>query len=435
MLRTRAMAPGISSDITAPQPIFSPSSGTQPTVLVYRDMLIPRSETFIPAQVGAMTRFRGCYVGTRRSEASLPLMGSVTCLGEATAAPWGNRLAPLWKTLFKTGGQLPPGWLDRLRRLNPDLLHAHFGPDGTFALPLAQALGIPLVVTFHGYDATLTGPSEARSALALGQQFLRQRGTFYREQYLRRRSRLFAEADCIIAVSQFIADRLLAVGCPESKLRVHYIGIDRSQFEPCQADPHQVAPHPDDPRPIVLFVGRLVEKKGAADLIEACAQLADLGPRLVVIGEGPLRSELEALAQGLQIDATFLGHQPPVVVRDWMGRAQVFSVPSRTARSGDAEGLGMVFAEAQAIGLPVVSCRSGGVVEVVQDGVTGLLVPEADPRALAEALGRLLADGDWRRRLGAAGPGWVADRFDLRANTAELEVLYDQVLAEFQRRR
>jgi colanic acid/amylovoran biosynthesis glycosyltransferase len=404
---------------------------TKPTVLIYRDTLLPPSETFIPAQVGALDRFAAVYVGTRRDSGFAA--GATEVLGE------GDRFSPLWKTLFKTlsqtTGQIPPGWLDRLRRHQPRLIHAHFGPDGTFALPLARALKIPLVVTFHGYDATLTGPlsGTSRSPLALARQFVQQRGTFYREQYLRRRSQLFAEADCIIAVSEFIADRLRQAGCPEAKLRVHYIGIDRSRFVPRSCAPQSLDSIPDSP-PIILFVGRLVEKKGAADLIQACAQLqaAQLAepPRLVIIGDGPLRSDLETLAQSLNVNAEFLGYQPPDSVQHWLTQAQVFCVPSRTARSGDAEGLGMVFAEAQAMGIPVVSCRSGGVPEVVQDGHTGLLVPEADPTALAAALGRILTDRTLRQTLSAAGPPWIADRFDLKTNTAKLEAIYDEILAQ-----
>ncbi len=407
----------------------------KPTVLIYRDTLLPRSETFIPAQVDSLDRFAAVYVGTRR-ESGVTLSGSTEILGD------GDRFSPLWKTLFKTmsdtTGQLPPGWIDRLRRHQPQLIHAHFGPDGTFALPLARALDIPLVVTFHGYDATMAGLSGdlTRSPLALARQFVQQRGTFYREQYLRRRSRLFAEADCIIAVSQFIADRLLAAGCPASKLRVHYIGIDRSQFVP--QSPGKAFQLDLPQPPTILFVGRLVEKKGAADLIQACAQLPnrqpDLNPKLILIGDGPLRSDLEAQAQALNVNTEFLGYQSPDVVRDWLTRTQVFCVPSRTARSGDAEGLGMVFAEAQAMGVPVVSCRSGGVPEVVQDGQTGLLVPEADPTALATALAQVLGDRFLRQTLSAAGPTWIADRFDLKTNTAELERIYDQILTQHRNR-
>jgi colanic acid/amylovoran biosynthesis glycosyltransferase len=403
------------------------SHPAKPTVLIYRDTLLPQSETFIPAQVGALDRFTAVYVGTRRESGFAA--ESTEVLGD------GDRFSPLWKTLFKTlsqtTGQIPPGWLDRLRRHQPQLIHAHFGPDGTFALPLARALKIPLVVTFHGYDATLAGLSEsalARSPLALARQFVQQRGTFYREQYLRRRAQLFAEADCIIAVSEFIADRLRQAGCPDSKLRVHYIGIDRSRFVPRTCAPQSLDSDPAG-QPIVLFVGRLVEKKGAADLIQACAQL-DPQPKLVIIGDGPLRSDLQTQAQTLNVNAEFLGYQSPESVQDWLAQAQVFCVPSRTARSGDAEGLGMVFAEAQAMGIPIVSCRSGGVPEVVQDHHTGLLVPEADPTALAAALGQILRDQTLRQTLSSAGPPWIADRFDLQTNTATLEVIYDEILSQ-----
>jgi glycosyltransferase involved in cell wall biosynthesis len=112
-----------------------------------------------------------------------------------------------------------------------------------------------------------------------------------------------------------------------------------------------------------------------------------------------------------------------------MARASVFCVPSVIAGSGDAEGFGIVFIEAQAMGLPVVSTRSGGIPEAVKDGETGLLVSEHDPRALAEAILQLMQDGELWQRFSLAGRIRVLDNFNLFKQTSRLEYVFEQLLA------
>lgn len=389
-------------------------------VLIYRDRLLPYSETFIPAQVEALRRYQGHYVGVGREPSGLEHLPSKRlCLLE-DAARWPK----LSTTAFRLGGLLPRGFLRRLQAHQPRLIHAHFGPDGVFAQAIARQLKIPLVVTFHGYDAALKLAPE-QTHPSLGQQLnqlLYHRGTFYRRRYVEQRSRLFAQADQIIAVSHCIRSHLLAQGCPAEKVTVHYVGIDRQQFQP---DP-QVAREP-----VVLFVGRLVEKKGCGLLLQAMRSVQQLHPQVktVIIGDGPLRASLEQQAtRTLPTHVEFLGVQPAAVVRQWMNRARVFCVPSQMTAQQDVEGLGMVFAEAQAMGLPVVSFASGGVPEVVREGVTGLLAPEGDGEALGKALHRLLDDDALWERLAIAGQQHIAENFDLARNTPLLETIYDRLL-------
>jgi glycosyltransferase involved in cell wall biosynthesis len=204
---------------------------------------------------------------------------------------------------------------------------------------------------------------------------------------------------------------------------VHHIGVDTSVFRP---DPDIIR------EPIVLFVGRLVEKKGCAHLIRAMARVQEAVPdvRLLIIGEGPLRRELERLAESTLRRYEFLGAQPGGVVRTWMNRAKIFCGPSITAASGDAEGFGLVFAEAQAMALPVVSSFTGGVPEAVAHEETGFLVKEGDETALAHALERLLSDASLWNRFSVAGPERVGRLFNLETQTTRLEALYLQVLQE-----
>jgi glycosyltransferase involved in cell wall biosynthesis len=182
----------------------------------------------------------------------------------------------------------------------------------------------------------------------------------------------------------------------------------------------------------VLFVGRLVEKKGCGSLIEAMAVVQRRCPAadLVVIGDGPLRADYEARAVALGVRCRFLGVQPTPVVRDRMSRASVFCVPSVVAATGDAEGFGMVFIEAQAMGLPVVSTVSGGIPEAVKNGETGLLVAERDSAALAEAILRLIRDEELWKQYSLAGRRNVVHHFNLAQQTCRLENLFEQLLAD-----
>lgn len=370
-------------------------------VAIYRDRLLPPSETFVLDQAESLQRFVPYYLGSRMVQGlSLPLErtlvvnrgGVVGKVSEASHQLFG------WE----------PGFARRARKLNPAMIHAHFGPDGVRALPLARALRVPLLVTFHGYDVTVKDEYARRS--------------FYSHRvYVRRRDVLKREARLFVAVSEFVRGKLLEQGFPPEKIVVHHIGVDLEAFWPDPGVPRE---------PAVLFVGRLVEKKGCEYLVRAMARVQEVRPEaeLVVIGDGPLHPSLERLAGETLQRYRFLGTQPPSSVRAWMNRASVFCVPSITAESGDAEAFGLVFAEAQAMGLPVVSFASGGVAEAVAHGETGFLASERDWKGLAEYISSLLGDDALRRRFGVAGRKRVCTHFDLRRQTEELEGIYEKVL-------
>jgi glycosyltransferase involved in cell wall biosynthesis len=298
--------------------------------------------------------------------------------------------------------------VQRVWELNPALIHAHFGPEGARALPLARALRVPLLVTFHGYDATV----EDQYAKPFYPQL---------QVYLRRREELKHSAGLFIAVSKFIRTKLLEKGFPPDKTVVHHIGIDTAAFQPDPAVPRE---------PVVLFVGRLVEKKGLEYLIWAMSRVQAVMPEveLVVIGDGPLGPSLERLASEKLRRYRFLGVQSPESVRAWMNRAKVFSVPSVTAHTGDSEGFGMVFAEAQAMGLPVVSTLHAGVPEAVVHGKTGFLVAERNWEGIAEHILLLLKNDALWHRFSTAGQRRVRALFDLQKQTSVLEELYAQLL-------
>ena len=377
----------------------------KPAVIIYRENLLSYSETFVLNQAEALRHFCPYYVGTRRVEDGLAMPPERTLvINNGTPA---GRLSELW---FKASGLAPR--LDKpLHALHPQLIHAHFGSDGIMALPLSRRLGVPLITTFHGFDATM------HDEHLLKMPSLRDR------RLVTHRPQLIREGAMIIAVSEHIRQQLLAKGFAPERVVRHYNGIDPSVFSPATEEQRE---------PLILFVGRLVEKKGGEYLLRAMQSVQQRNPtaQLIMIGEGQLRGELGTLAEELRINCRFVGRQTPAQVRQWMQRAQVFCLPSVTAENGDTEGLPTVILEALATNLPVVATISAGNPEAVRGEQTGLLVPERDVAALAGALSRLLEDAGLRRRLGRAGLADVRQRFDARRLIGGLEALYQQVIAE-----
>jgi glycosyltransferase involved in cell wall biosynthesis len=180
----------------------------------------------------------------------------------------------------------------------------------------------------------------------------------------------------------------------------------------------------------VLFVGRLVERKGVAHLIEALTRMRTRVPaRLVVVGDGPERPKLEELArrQGAGDRVEFRGRIAPDELQRTYAAADAFVLPAVHDARGDTEGLGVVLLEAMNYGIPVIASRVGGIVDIVVDEETGLLVPPGDPGALAGALDRVLGDPDLGRRLGEGGRRRLAERFSWDAILARWETVYRTV--------
>jgi glycosyltransferase involved in cell wall biosynthesis len=147
----------------------------------------------------------------------------------------------------------------------------------------------------------------------------------------------------------------------------------------------------------------------------------------VVIGEGPMREQLQRQAGALGVKAQFLGAQPADEVAMWMRRATLLAVPSVTGRDGNAEGLPNVLVEGAACGIPVVATRHSGIPEAVADGETGFLVAEGDRAGLAERVRTLLDSADLRREMGFAARALAMERFDRVRQAERLEAIYDEV--------
>jgi colanic acid/amylovoran biosynthesis glycosyltransferase len=368
-------------------------SDARPVAAIWKSTWLPASQTFVRNQVAAMSGWRPLLLGVHQVP-GLPVVPDL--------APFGRDLRGrvLHRARRATGYR---GVYDRaLRESGARVIHAHFGTSAVGVLPVARRLNLPLLVTFHGYDVT----SEPRRTDRTGRR------------YRRRLADVFHHADTLIAVSDFVAARLVQLGAPPERIKVHHIGVPVGD----------VSTSLHDERSGIAFVGRLVDKKGVADLLRAVASLGPsyAGIPVRVVGDGPLLPDLRRAADTTGLQVEFMGFRPPQEVADVLRRSAVFCGPSRTAPNGDSEAFGMVFLEAALHGLPVVAYRHGGVPEAVEDGCTALLADEGDVDGLAERLRTLLDDRDRAVTMGEAGRRRVLESFDVRTQTAKLEALYDE---------
>lgn len=305
--------------------------------------------------------------------------------------------------------------LGRLKRMLQDrkiqLIHARFGTSGIRTMDLKETWRVPMITSFHGCDSP---------------------GTARMRRYRSRLKRLFAVGDCFTVPCKAMKDELVKHGCPEEKVVVHYSGIDLAQF------PYRERVMPANEPVRIIYVGRLVEKKGAETLLRAFKQVQRAFPqtRLVLVGEGRLRNRLLRLRRslGLKRHVEFKGALSHHEVAKELGKAHIFCLPSRKDRTGNQEGIPNAIKEAMACGLPVVSTRHAGIPELIEDGVTGHLVEERDVSGLAQALKWLLHRPDTWRSLGLHARMKIEAEFNRHVQTEKLERLFDQVILAHERK-
>jgi colanic acid/amylovoran biosynthesis glycosyltransferase len=298
----------------------------------------------------------------------------------------------------------------RFRQSRFDLVHAHFGPGGTYAQPYAERFDLPLIVTFHGYDVPLL--SSLRRLLP------------EHWPYALRGPRLLARMTLGLCASTELMHMLLARGVPASKLRVHRLGIDLASFAP--------GAKPDAPLE-VMMVGRFVEKKGFEYGVRAFARAiarTRTPAKLTLVGSGEreplLRAEVQRL--GLEQRVEFAGVLRKAELAARLSRAHVLLAPSVVARDGNRESGLIVVKEASACQTVPIGSLHGGIPESIDDGETGFLVPERDEPALAERLAQLIDDAALRQRLGRAARLKMEREYDNRQRVEALEALYDDAI-------
>jgi colanic acid/amylovoran biosynthesis glycosyltransferase len=332
----------------------------------------------------------------------------------------GLKVAEFWSVLEEAGETFPEGWLSleaargedaryvyqamvlareaRLRAISH--LHAHFATAATTVARLAARFaGLPYTFTAHAKDIfhESVRPADLRRKLA----------------------------DAAVAVT--VSDYNLAYlrenyGAAAQHVRRIYNGLDLERF------PYR---SPRERPPRIVGVGRLVEKKGFVDLIEACAILADEGRRFTcrIVGAGEEEVELRArIARlGLEARVELLGPRPQSELVRLVQGAAVLAAPCVVGADGNRDGLPTVLLEAMALGTPCVSTDVTGIPEVIRGAETGLMVPQWDPAALAAAIGRLLEEPDLRVRLADRARPLVEAAFDVNRNAAQLREVFQIV--------
>ncbi len=288
-------------------------------------------------------------------------------------------------------------------------LHAHFASNATTAALLAARLaGIGYSFTAHARDIFHTYVDPATDDAL--------------------RYRKIAEADFVVTVSEYNRTHLLRItgGRYGDKIHRIYNGVDLRRFRPARRSEH----HPHR----FVAVGRLVEKKGFRYLVEACHHLqrSGLNYQCLIVGDGPEREALShrigelALTDRVQL----LGSRSQAALREILADGGTMVLPAVIGTSGDRDGLPTVLLEAMAMALPVISTRVAGIPEIVVDGETGRLVPEKDPRLLAEAMAEMLRDPERARTWGEQGRKRAEALFDLDRNVSRLYRYFEKAVAQ-----
>ena len=294
-----------------------------------------------------------------------------------------------------------------LLRRRYDLINAHWIlPQGLVAAAAGRLYRVPVVITAHGSDVFgLRGWPMAwfkRSALRRATAVTVNSSATEAEVL-----RIAPGLQCVHRIPMGITGRIPAVEAAG--------GVVRGRYRRGHG-------------PLLVFVGRLVEEKGVDDLIRAVAIVADALPDVtaIILGEGPDRPRMEVLSAELGVGdrIVFLGWMQPDAVPDYLSAADVFVGPSKRAKSGGVEGQGLTFIEAMLAGTPVIATRSGGIVDAVQDGRTGLLVSENEPEEIAAAIRRLVRNPELAQRLAARGREMVMSEFSRETTAHAFSALF-----------
>lgn len=323
---------------------------------------------------------------------------SLACIGTIIADMWRTPQVMVKSLVALARGMQHLTWL---RQFEPQLIHAHWATyPSTVAWALARITGGRFSFTCHAHD------------IFLDHQLL---------------ARKINDATLAVTISNFNIDWLTQHASPAArqKLAVVHCGVDlqRSQLALDKRSDRQI-----------LAVGRLDPIKGFDVLVDALHLLAQRGVdfHCTVIGEGPLRGELETLThlRGLTDRIVWVGALPQEEVQSRLREATLFALPCQVAEDGNRDGIPVALMEAMATGCSVITTAVSGIPELVEDGVNGLVVAERDGSALADALQRLLADAPLRERLARAARLRVEQQFDAQTEARKLRTLMSEALDE-----
>ncbi len=297
---------------------------------------------------------------------------------------------------------------DAVRRSNCTHIHAHFANVPTTVAELIHGFtGLPFSFTAHAKDIYLSSPAEL--------------------------NRKIAKAEFVLTCTDYNRKYLTALSTSDTEIHCVYHGIDLSLFDGCRSRSEVAASNAS--APLILSVGRYCEKKGFPYLIRACKMLQDRGVnfRCVIVGYGPMREELSNLIEELDVagSVSLAGKMTQDQIAAMYRTAAVFALPCLVTDDGDRDGIPNVLIEAMAQQLPVVSTEVSGISELVEPMENGLLVPQKNACALAEALDVLLHEPELRRQMGASGRKKVMQHFSIASSASEVWARFDAATRDF----
>ena len=288
-----------------------------------------------------------------------------------------------------------------LNGIDARLLHIYFGQIAVRLLPLIRTWENPSIVSFHGADVTVDMNKPA-----------------YREAT----QQMLTEVKLVLVRSESLKRALTNLGCDPKKIELQRTGIPLQEF------PFHEPSFPTNGEWRFVQAGRLIEKKGLPVSFRAFAVFLRQYPNatLTIAGEGPLLGDLQKLARELSIDerVSFAGFISQKELRDIYYGSHIFLHPSQTGHDGNQEGVPNSMLEAMATGLPVFATQHGGIPEAIENGVSGVLVPERDHEALAQALLNAARDPGFLSRIARSGAEAVRKNFDLTTQAQRLEDIY-----------
>lgn len=380
------------------------TDATKPRVLFYHKYFFRRSETFIYQQ--AINPYIQPYLMASRyyQSAEMPTGAFTKFKYKRTVYDWINSTVANW---FGKDQYYGTNSVTRMKRLlqgtSIDLIHAQFGGNGVRILPVAKELNIPLIVSFHGFDASRKLANRS---------------------YRNGLKEVFEYASAIVVCNPGMEEALPLNESHKKKVRWVPYGINIEQFSNDTAVKELKAFN-------ILHVGRLVEKKGVPDLIRAFAHATKEVERITlhIVGTGREQRECHALAKEYNLESkiVFHGWKSPREVKELMQQCDVFVLNSRTAGNGETEGLPVGLLEAMAMGRAVISTRHAGIPLAVENEVSGVLVDERDTDSLAQQLLRLYHNQELREAFGKAARAKVEKQFTMKQMHENLRDIYCEV--------
>ena len=373
-----------------------------PVVACYCATFLKPEMLHIYRQITALKRVSPVVIARKRENAARFPFDKI----DVVAKPALHFLRRFWfRQVRDKPWQISPGELraltNVLERRNAQLLHIYFGQIAVHLLPLIRAWEKPSIVSFHGADVIVDMNKPA-----------------YREAT----RQMLAAVKFVLVRSESLRRAVVDLGCDARKIEVQHTGIPLDEF------PFRERNIPPNGEWRFVQAGRLIEKKGLPVTLRAFASFLKRYPNatLTIAGEGPLLGQLQDSARELKIDnrVSFAGFVSQEQLRELYYASHIFLHPSETGPDGNQEGIPNSMLEAMASGLPVFATQHGGIPEAIENGLSGLLVPEHNHDELGRALLDAVQDPGFLSRIARAGADVVRKNFDLGAQARRLDDIY-----------